>query len=224
MGHAGPLTGSRLLTSAHMTRASMQSVSPVPECHNGGTVGPRWVVGARGTPDRKPTAEPNALFAEPHVQSNRLTRARAGTPNKMPAGPETDSGTARPVCGTAHAIRAEPRALPRNLNRHAILCPSWQWRGTGYRGSPVRTQSVAHLWCDLGRCSRTVVVIKLRRTSAFIRVYDNNSGRSLGRIFLAAPALQSPPLAAAAAAAAAAGRRFLAIRFAVRMGRRGARA
>ena len=37
---------------------------------------------------------------------------------------------------------------------------------TGYRWSPVRTLPVAPLWCDLGFCSRTVVVIKLRRTSA----------------------------------------------------------
>ena len=50
-------------------------------------------------------------------------------------------------------------------------CPSWQswwhWHRTGYRWSPVRTLPVAPLWCDLGRCSQTVVVIKLRRTSAF---------------------------------------------------------
>ena len=52
-----------------------------------------------------------------------------------------------------------------------MSCPSWQWHWqrtwTGYRWSPVRTLPVAPLWCDLGRCSRTVVVIKLRQTSAF---------------------------------------------------------
>ena len=47
-----------------------------------------------------------------------------------------------------------------------MSCPSWQWHKTGYRWSPVRTIPVAPLWCDLGRCSRTVVVIKLRRISA----------------------------------------------------------
>ena len=41
-----------------------------------------------------------------------------------------------------------------------------QWHRTGYRWFQVRTLPVAPLWCDLGRCSRTVVVIKLRRTSA----------------------------------------------------------
>ena len=46
-------------------------------------------------------------------------------------------------------------------------CPSCQWNRTGYHWSPVRTLLVAPLWCDLGCCSRTVVVIKLRRTSAF---------------------------------------------------------
>ena len=51
-----------------------------------------------------------------------------------------------------------------------MSCPSWQWYRTGYRWSPVRTLSVAPLWCDLGCYSRTVVVIKLRRTSAFTKL------------------------------------------------------
>ena len=42
-----------------------------------------------------------------------------------------------------------------------ISCPSWQWHGTGCRRSPVRTLPVAPLWCDLGFCSRTVVVMKI---------------------------------------------------------------
>ena len=37
---------------------------------------------------------------------------------------------------------------------------------TGNRWSPVRTLPVVPLWCDLGRCSLTVVVIKLLLTSA----------------------------------------------------------
>ena len=51
-----------------------------------------------------------------------------------------------------------------------MSCPSWQWRGTGYRSSPVRTLPVAPWWCNLGRCSRTVAAIKLLSvlwTSAF---------------------------------------------------------
>ena len=47
-----------------------------------------------------------------------------------------------------------------------MSCPSRQWHRTGYRRSPVRTLPAAPLWCDLGLWSRTVVVIKLRRTSA----------------------------------------------------------
>ena len=45
-----------------------------------------------------------------------------------------------------------------------------QWHRTGNRWSPVPTLSVAPLWCDLGFCSRTVVVIKLRRTSSRIEM------------------------------------------------------
>ena len=43
-----------------------------------------------------------------------------------------------------------------------MSCPSWQWHRTGSRWSPVRTLPVAPLWYS----SRTVVEIKLRRTSA----------------------------------------------------------
>ena len=46
-----------------------------------------------------------------------------------------------------------------------MSCPSWQRHRTGYRWSPVQTLPVARLRCDVGCCSRTVVVIKLRRTS-----------------------------------------------------------
>ena len=52
--------------------------------------------------------------------------------------------------------------------KRGMPCPSWQWHRTGYGRSPVRIQPVA-----AGRCgvtwdsSRTVVVIKLQRTSAF---------------------------------------------------------
>ena len=46
-----------------------------------------------------------------------------------------------------------------------MSCPSWKWHRTGYLWSPVRTLAVAPLWCVLGFCSRTVVVIKLLRTS-----------------------------------------------------------
>ena len=55
-----------------------------------------------------------------------------------------------------------------------LSCPSWQWHRTGYSWSPFRILPVAALWCDLGRCSRTVVVIKLRRTSAFNPGFDSS--------------------------------------------------
>ena len=45
--------------------------------------------------------------------------------------------------------------------------------GIGYRWLPFRTLLVAPLWCDQGRCSRTVVVIKLRRTSALTNSIGN---------------------------------------------------
>ena len=47
-----------------------------------------------------------------------------------------------------------------------MSCPSWKLDIVG-RQFEVRTLPVAPLWCDLGRCSQTVVVIKLRRTSAY---------------------------------------------------------
>ena len=63
-------------------------------------------------------------------------------------------------------------------NVTGMSCPSWEWHRTRYRWSPVRTLlvSAAPLWCDLGRCSpgRTVVIIKLRRTSAFFT--ERNEG------------------------------------------------
>ena len=43
-----------------------------------------------------------------------------------------------------------------------MSCPSWQWHRTGYHWLPVQILLVAPFWCDLGRCSRTVVVIKLQ--------------------------------------------------------------
>ena len=53
-----------------------------------------------------------------------------------------------------------------------MSCPR-QWHRTGSRWSPVRTLLVAPLWGDLGS-SQTVVVIKLRRTSAY---YASRGGR-----------------------------------------------
>ena len=64
------------------------------------------------------------------------------------------------------------RSYPRHCEVIGMSCPSWQWHRAGYRWSPVRTVPVAPLWCDLGSWSRTVVVIKLRRTSAFIECRD----------------------------------------------------
>ena len=48
-----------------------------------------------------------------------------------------------------------------------MSCPSWQWHRIGSRWSPVRSLPVAPLWCDLVFFP-TVVVIKLRRTSALV--------------------------------------------------------
>ena len=64
-------------------------------------------------------------------------------------------------CPTA-VLHIHPRPC---LNKHGYLILI-SWYRTGYRWSPVRTLPVAPSWCDLGRCPRRVVVIKLRRTSA----------------------------------------------------------
>ena len=37
-----------------------------------------------------------------------------------------------------------------DVRQQGMSCPSWQWHRTGSRWSPVRTLSVAPLWCDLG--------------------------------------------------------------------------
>ena len=58
-----------------------------------------------------------------------------------------------------------------------MSCPSWQWQRTGYCWSPVRPLPVAPLWCELGSFSRTVVVIKLRRTSAFKFIHSESMHR-----------------------------------------------
>ena len=52
---------------------------------------------------------------------------------------------------------------------------------SGYRWSPVRTLPVVPLWCELGRCSRTFVVIKLRRTSAFPTNFESRYLERRGR-------------------------------------------
>ena len=78
-------------------------------------------------------------------------------------------------------------AIPCNVNAVNILgmsCPSWQWHGTGYSWSQVQTRPVAPLWCDLGRCSQTVVVIKLLQTSAFNAQLAILKDGSLTPIFL----------------------------------------
>ena len=63
--------------------------------------------------------------------------------------------------------------------QEGMSCPSWQRHRTGCHRSLVWTlplppvlggvcMLVAPLWCDLRCCCRTVVVLKLRRTSAFL--------------------------------------------------------
>ena len=78
-----------------------------------------------------------------------------------------------------------------------MSCPSWQWHRTGYSWSPVRTLPVAPLQCDLGHCSRTVVVINLLRTCAFYGVNVSIwAYRTLSSITTATHIisdLQSPP-------------------------------
>ena len=90
------------------------------------------------------------------------------------------------------AAPAPPRATPvyylgisRRRARDMAECHfSWwtnlamtvEWHRTGYYGrcSPVRTPSAAPLWCDLGFCSRAVVVTWLRRISSSSRVFDQS--------------------------------------------------
>ena len=50
-----------------------------------------------------------------------------------------------------------------------VSYPSWQQHRTGYCWLPFGTLPVAPLWCDLGRCSPTVVVIKLLLASALMK-------------------------------------------------------
>ena len=64
----------------------------------------------------------------------------------------------------SHFQSSFPRLLSSEkleLQWSGMSCPSWQWHRTGCHRSPIRTLPVAPLWCDLGFCSRTVVVIKL---------------------------------------------------------------
>ena len=65
------------------------------------------------------------------------------------------------------------------LASEGMSCPSRQWHRAGYRWSPVRTLLVAPLWCDMGLWSRTVVVIKLRRTSV-LKLERRRAAGSIG--------------------------------------------
>ena len=59
-----------------------------------------------------------------------------------------------------------------------MSCPSWRWHRTGSRWSPVRTE--LYRWRPCGvtwDSSRTVVVIKLRRTSA-LEISDSELHRA----------------------------------------------
>ena len=70
------------------------------------------------------------------------------------------------ACGAGDNTCPMQRSVKGNVLVCITGCPSWQWHRTGYSWSPVQILPVAPLWCDLGRCSRTVVVIKLRWNSA----------------------------------------------------------
>ena len=61
-------------------------------------------------------------------------------------------------------IWKEPILGLRNLG---MSCPSWPYHRTGYCWSPVQTLPLVPLWCGLGCCSQTFVVIKLLWTSSF---------------------------------------------------------
>ena len=84
-------------------------------------------------------------------------------PQLKPAWPPTRQGRRGVRARRLRNFRVQVSGQPNT----GMSCPSWQWHRTGYRRSPVRTLPVAPLWCDLGRCSRTLVVLKLRRMSAF---------------------------------------------------------
>ena len=56
------------------------------------------------------------------------------------------------------------------------MIAAWQaksWECIRIPRLPVRTRPVVPLWCDLGLWSRTVVIIKLLRTSAFNLMLQN---------------------------------------------------
>ena len=78
----------------------------------------------------------------------------------------TSQSTVRNFNMRSTIVVSEPAPILLKLNIIGMSCPSWQWHRTGYSLLPVRTLPVAPLWCDLGCSPQTVVVIKLRRTSA----------------------------------------------------------
>ena len=80
------------------------------------------------------------------------------------------SGTLGTACKNSIPVSRNNNNQKKASLYNGMSCPRWQYHITGYRWFPVRTLPVAPLWCDLARCSRTVVVIKLRRTCQTTRL------------------------------------------------------
>ena len=92
-----------------------------------------------------------------------------------------------------------------NSSSKRISCPFWQRHGTGCPRSPVSNPALTAgcvciggaLWCDLGCCSRTVVVFKLRRTSALVAAVVVSSSSTLPALGMRACRVHAPLVPAA---------------------------
>ena len=121
---------------------------------------------------RNAQADFTGLSARPGVSLAHGARAALSGPCHRPGHRHQDTGpaSALPVSlchpGLSVTVVDFKQLDSEVLKVPGTSCPSWQWHKTGYRWSPARTIPVAPLWCDLGCCSRTVVVTKLRRISA----------------------------------------------------------
>ena len=78
---------------------------------------------------------------------------------------------------TLQLYTAEKKKMPVLYRDVLSKLATWnclEWHRTGYSWWPVQTLPVTPLWCDLGRCSQTVVVTKLLLTSA-LALFSNDS-------------------------------------------------
>ena len=117
--------------------------------------------------NRQPTPRPFPLRPSPSSRPSPLQdRPESSTAKSLGLPPHLQT---LPLAHPAPFLRLrypaphpQRRPIPVPL-RHTLLPPAHP------PTSPAPTW-VASLWCDLGRCSRTVMVIKLRRTSALCSV------------------------------------------------------